>query len=267
MKEYLTLQEIQARMLEIIKDIAKFAIENNLKFVLTGGSALGAVRHQGFIPWDDDADLALPREQYEFFLANYQPKIKDVELLWHTTDREWNYPYARIADTLTAPEIIYAQVKNGIFVDVFPIDHMSDNKFMQKVEYYQLKTIDILRNMVRKQHWNPNEPGLKIKKLIAPIAKLKSVGFYAKLMNAKAYQINKKHQSSKTAGLLTVIGVNGMREFGVAKWYTSTIWVPFCDTKLPIVKQYDAYLTKMYGDYLQEPPVESRKHHWNIYRL
>lgn len=267
MKKYLSIEEIQERMLEIMKDIAEFARVNNLQFVLTGGSALGAIRHHGFIPWDDDADLALPRDQYEFFLKNYRPKIKNIELLWHTTDNTWNYPYARVADTLTAPEIIYAEVHNGIFVDVFPIDHMSDNKLVQKFEYYHLKTIDILRNMVRKQKWNPNEPALFLKKIIAPIAKLKPVSFYANLLNKQAIKINKKHNNSKTGGLLTVIGVNGMREFGRIDWYSDIKWVPFGDTKMPVVAEYDNYLKQMYGAYMVEPPVESRKQHWNIYQL
>lgn len=264
-KQYLTIEEIQSRMLTMMKDIKRFAAENNLTFVLTGGSALGAVRHHDFIPWDDDADLGLPRDQYEFFVANYQPQIPNTELLFFNTKGDWNYPYARVADTQTLADNEYRTVENGVFVDVFPIDHMADDKRTQKIEYVTQKMLDIARNLSRKNRWQEDEPGLWWKKIIAPIVRLAPASYYVKRENERAKKIDRKHRNSKTTGLLTVIGVNGMKEFGQASWYDDIIWIDFADTQMPVMQNYDDYLTFLYKDYRQIPAEADRKHHWGMY--
>ena len=112
--EYISLTDIQAEMLNIMKDVIRFFDEQHINYVVTGGTALGAVRHQGFIPWDDDADIALARDDYEFFVKHYRPGSEAWELLSLEHTDNWYYSYARVANKHTMAVTEWAKVNNGI---------------------------------------------------------------------------------------------------------------------------------------------------------
>lgn len=137
MDKQLSLEEIKQYSIEILKDIQNVCSRLNITYFLDSGSLLGAIRHNGFIPWDDDIDISMPRPDYEIFIKEYNnncnPKfrVKSIEI-----DSKYWFPYAKVYDTTA---ILYENGINpfnlGLSVDVFPIDGYPDNLQEQKKHY------------------------------------------------------------------------------------------------------------------------------------
>ena len=134
MKLKLTEKEIKQYSFAILKDIKKVCEELKLTYFLDGGTLLGAIRHNGFIPWDDDIDVSMPRPDYEIFIREYNKYCnKNYKLKSITTDLKYGIPYAKISDTTT---ILYKFGRNafgqGLSVDIFPIDAYPNTQDEQK---------------------------------------------------------------------------------------------------------------------------------------
>lgn len=135
------LRKVQLRMVEILKEIDKICTKHNLSYWLCGGSLIGVMRHQGFIPWDDDIDIEMPEKDFVRFLQIAQDELPDyLKIQNHHTDKYYFFPYAKIRDTtsrlkeLTGVDKFYKY--NGAFVDVFPCRSTSKSlyklsRFMQ----------------------------------------------------------------------------------------------------------------------------------------
>lgn len=125
-----TLQQLKVNLLEIMKDFHKFCKENNLQYFLIGGTLLGAVRHKGFIPWDDDLDVVMPREDYEKFIKLYQEKGTENYLVQSIeTDQNYWLPFAKLRKKGTLYDDLptrYVKSHRGIFIDIFPLDHAKE---------------------------------------------------------------------------------------------------------------------------------------------
>ena len=268
MRTYLSVLEVQQIMLSLFDDVLDFLNSHQLTYTLTGGSALGAVRHQGFIPWDDDMDIALPRDDYEFFIRNYRPKQTTIELRELALDSTWFYGYARVVDTTTAADNLWAKTNNGVFLDIFPIDHLSDNKRSRQLSYWRMKVLDVLRNSTRRLDFQPWEKGIWLKKTLYLMTKYTTTAKLATRMSRLAIKTNDKYKSSKWGSLYLVQGINGQRETNPFDWYVNTIEVEFEHRKVKVPREYHAYLQHLYGDtYMELPPIESRKSHGMYYNI
>lgn len=136
------LHKLHNEELNILKLVVRFCDENHIQYFLTAGSLLGAVRHKGFIPWDDDLDISMPRDDYERFLSIAANKLdKCLYLHCNNTDTEYWLPFAKVRmnDTeFVEPTIEKIQTHKGIFIDIFPLDNAKKQKgFFQ---YLQAKT-------------------------------------------------------------------------------------------------------------------------------
>jgi len=170
----MTIKDVQQVSLDILKDVHEFCVENSIHYSLSGGTLLGAIRHNGFIPWDDDIDIQLPRPDFECLVRSYK-SAKGFKIYYHelNTCEGMTYCYARICDTLrTHVEtgvLSWNTEKVGVWIDVLPCDGMpSDAKDAKK----HLKHISY---MVKKAYWY----GIKqsswhnIQKGVNTIAKIK----------------------------------------------------------------------------------------------
>ena len=152
------LRRIQKTQLQILIDVANFCDENNICYFLTSGTLLGAVRHKGFIPWDDDIDISMPRKDFERFilLSNKLPK----DYVFQATCVDSNYPnimakVRKIGTTMKEPVMAHLDIEHGIWIDIFPLDEVLDVKKLEKrrkkIEIistaicYKLKTRKILK--------------------------------------------------------------------------------------------------------------------------
>lgn len=264
---FLTIKEVHLYMLNILDDILAFLNENDVPYVLTGGSALGAIRHRGFIPWDDDIDLAIPRESYEFFLKNYKPTQPEFSILSvYDTDNS-DISYMRVINVQTASSNEYLNINNGIFVDVFPIDHLPDNNMGQKWAYYKMKWLDLWRNSTRRVAYKDADGFLinSIKRTMAFLARRKRIGVYANKMNQLAIKTNEKNKNSQTVSLYVVQGINKLKENNTIETYT-TERQPAVFEGRKVYIPGGKYLTKIYGPNYMEIP-RSHKSHGKFYMI
>ncbi len=138
MKE-MTKQEQHALLIDILAKTHDFCKKNNIRYSLGGGTLLGAIRHKGFIPWDDDVDIMMPRPDYERFIKELEGVDSNLYIQNYHTDNSFHREWTRVCDNRTV--IYYISAVSGVFIDVFPIDGLPDEK--ETLEY--IETIDKLR--------------------------------------------------------------------------------------------------------------------------
>ena len=257
-------REIQSYCLDIIRAFDCFAKENHLTYWMSGGTLLGAVRHKGFIPWDDDVDLMMPRPDYEYLLHHFvdeRYRLSSCE-----KNAEYHTPFARIWDSETALEWNVLQEKNiGVFIDVFPMDGFPTNEIKSKLHLWHLKYYRVLINASMRKSFLKDEKWVVAKKLLKKLLRHNGNYYSLKLNNlAKKYD----YEKSAFVGVKTT-SVHLFREKNTKEVFSGTIYVPFENMSLPAPTGYDTYLSHLYGDYMQLPPEEERhsEHEFVIYKM
>ena len=247
------IKEVELGVMDYIHNICK---EKGINYSLAYGSLLGAVRHRGFIPWDDDLDIALKRDQYDKL---YQAILEDNNSIYKVVswenDSRYPYPFYRVYDSRTVYENNYIQndIELGICVDVFPFDDYKDvNKEITKLDMYRRLSVYTLYGIRNK------EAGIKniVRYLMLVAFRLTRVKIWNKKLNdcSKApvnseyidYLMESKKYSTKID----------------AKALDEVVECKFEDRVYNIPKDYDHILTTIYGeDYMEIPPIEKRIQH------
>lgn len=266
MKE-LDCNEIQQLCLRMLKAIDAFAKEHHLTYYLSGGTLLGAVRHKGFIPWDDDMDLMMPRPDYMYLIKNF--KHDRYHLSSCEQEQDYLSCYARLWDTHTTITWDSSKIKEkkiGAFVDIFPIDGYPDNHLQTKLFLYRVKFARAKLNMKTKNNFYAHEKMIPLKKIMRSCMK-KDGNYYACALSKLAMHYD--YQSSHYAGVVGASLQHLFVEKNPKSVFQKTIWLDFEDMKAPAPIGYDNYLRQLYGDYMQLPPIEKRvsAHEFHIYSL
>lgn len=256
MKEYL--KKLHKYQQEILDEIDKICKENNLNYFLIGGTLLGAVRHQGFIPWDDDIDIAMPRKDYEKFIHLCKSNLDSkFELDCIKTNKKYWLPFIKIRRNGTIHEekaLEEYDGNKGIWLDIFPLDEFSDKDNLIKREN-KIKKLKILlqcKNIRKTKEYNS-----VYKKIILILIKILPNRFLHLLIN--------KCMMSKQEGEYFV---NFGSQYGIKKQthlkdkYFPAIDVEFEGKMYKAPRDYDYVLTKIYGkNYMELPPIEKRVTH------
>lgn len=252
-------------LLHILKDFKACCERHGLKYMLCGGSCLGAVRHQGFIPWDDDADVMMPREDFDkvaaFMLEDYGDKysVNNMEL-----DHVLNF---MLKGTL------YKEITTGdsggrnIFLDVYPIDNMPKGKrrFRASRFFWAKHACSFIS-----EYKHPSEiiknAGKTDKALASYFRKRRALGCLFSIFGSPAHYnrvVTKLAKYKKATGYLGIpCAIAYNREKFRAEVLTETIDAEFCGVTFKIPKFYDEYLTNLYGaDYMVIPPPEKQEVH------
>lgn len=259
-QEYLTkLHDVE---MEIMDQIVKVCEEKNLTYFLIGGTLLGAVRHKGFIPWDDDLDIAMPRKDFEIFIKECQECLEPkFELDYINTNNKYWLPFAKIRNKNTVYQENVQEFyhgKNGIWVDIFPLDYVKDIGLEEtkKREYYikKLKATLYLKNL-RKIKSSDN---IK-KKIIITFIKLipnKLIHYIInRLMKGNS---NKEHEYFINFGSQ----YGEKKQTHLKKKYFPEIKLQFENRVYKAPRDYDYVLKKIYGDdYMKLPSLEERITH------
>lgn len=257
------LRQVQLIQLEILKDFVKVCNKYNLQYFLDGGTLLGAVRHKGFIPWDDDLDVAMPRKDYDKFCKIASKCLPDYLFFQDFyTDNHYPNAYAKIRKKKTVfTELISRNCKmqNGIFIDIFPYDNYPNKKIEQiwqgiQIEFYK-------HVLICKENIYP-WLGMRKKKLVLKMTEYLPFFFLSKLFNRnwiiKRYEKtlilynNKKCIYLKEPDLRygkVVIPVDSLKEFVNLEFEGEMFQCP---------KEYDKVLEILYGDYMKFPPKSER---------
>lgn len=252
--EKLSLQDEKSISLEILLDVHNFCIENGISYSLGYGTMLGAVRHKGFIPWDDDIDILMMRDDYERFLSTY--KSERYCTVSHKQEKEYILPYAKVVDTRTLQKNVWMpNLKIGLGIDVFPVDYIGESFSEVKKLYdkkrlwgylFTLKVLDI--------RWR----GI-FKTLIMLFSKIALLPFTKSYLCEKLESFANNENVSKS-GFWGVVTPQDAYLHGVFKYdiYNDITNIEFEGHQLLCLSNTDEYLSKVYGDYMQLPPLEKR---------
>lgn len=255
----LSKDEVMKCELGCLKSIHDYCQAHNLRYYLSFGTLIGAIRHKGFIPWDDDIDILMPRNDYNYFISNFT--MPDHEVLAYENEPRCYAAYAKVTDTRTELEEKDKGFVIGAFVDVFPLDNLPNNKLRRLIFggiiFLQRKIITAARVKPGKDWPFLKRTFTKIVKALYSEEKLK---YYA--LGWKYPQKYKDQKDSQFHSLL----FKSYRRIPIldAKWFQEQVLVDFEDEQFYVPCGYDAFLRRCYGDYMKLPPVELRYGHHNF---
>lgn len=259
------LKELQAKNLEMAKYFTAFCREHNIRVYLCGGACLGAVRHKGFIPWDDDIDLFMPAPDFEK-LKNIWPQKADTDrysLCVETKEYNDHHLTPTIRDNYTTfitRETCDTDTNQGVALEIAILNACPKSELGQRVQLILAAGTSLF-----KAQRLPNRQSKAVytaSKVLLSIFKSNSVRYFLwSTMEKWATHTNKKYEKAKYVREFTMFPF--IKWLYPKEWFDEMIWVPFEDTEMPIPKGCKEYLTKRYGDYMQLPPVENRRpeHH------
>lgn len=245
-------------LLELGKDFHRICSENGIKYYMLGGSMLGAVRHKGFIPWDDDMDFGIPRDDYEKF-KNIAPNFLMTN---HTLCLRGDNPYLcadtiKIMDNRTQIRIVQSTDEYsggiGVFIDVFPLDE-TNMTWKTKLRYRLFTIVNAINYANRTE--DSHRPFYK--KVISKI--IKAMPFINNKTMAIIDDALIKHQV-KGDYFANYYGAWGLKEFVPKYIFGNPVLYDFEDTKFYGVEYPDNYLKLLYNDYMKMPPVEKQHIH------
>ena len=249
---------LQKTILIIADEIDRICAKYNIPYSIYGGTLLGAVRHKGFIPWDDDFDVAMKREHFERFISVCKKELDSSKFFLQTENTELNYAFAFAKLQLVNTELIEDFSKNvpihhGIFADIFALDNIPENVYKMK---WMLFKNHILKNMIwvkcgYGEIWHKKKMRYKVLKMITfplPINLLKRI----------RYKIITKYNHQKTKYVFVSDYPNNRLD---VSWYKTLKKYKFEDREYMGLENYQDYLFLMYGDYMKLPPIEDRRVH------
>lgn len=256
-----TLKKLQEVELEILEEFDRICKKHNLTYFAVGGTLIGVVRHEGFIPWDDDIDLGMPRKDYDKFIeiCENTKELNDNFYIQSGYDSENNwtcFTKIRKKNTLAdEAQVHHINKPKGIFIDIFPYDKIPTNKgLLYKIRNNIVKAI----NETIFYKW-------KTKKLsdlrIKPLCLLLSI-FSNKTLKRWLNKIATKYNNKDCEYVISYLGAYSLtKETFKKETFTKTINKKFAGRDIPVPKDYHLYLTQIYGDYLKLPPEEKRVNH------
>lgn len=248
-KIYISTDEVKRIQLDILKSVTDFCEKYGISYFLAYGTLIGAVRHKGYIPWDDDIDLIMPRPDYERFCKEYKDDKKDYyEVLNSYTDVSCYINFTKVHDTRTRFQESYSQENNyGIFVDIFPLDGYIDKK--QMVKCHRLFRLIHYKSL----RWSDGNSF--IKNIVLTILRIILWPFDIRSL------LNKLESESKRKpfeGSEYVYFFSEKTEPIKKELFDEYTFAIFEKQQYRIPKRYDELLTLQYGEYMKLPPEKER---------
>ncbi len=266
MKHFLTEEErkkVQDYEIVILEQFDKLCKAHNLKYTVAAGTMIGAVRHKGFIPWDDDIDVYMLRKDFNK-LRRIAPKELPNNMFYqsHHTDPDYYYLFDKIRLNGTIFKETFLSnhnINHGVFIDIFPVDAISDNTFKSNWQYFRYR---FYRLGLMAKYVNLEARKGKKKKVVKILQKIYSRADLNKLYDKCEHIANESITLEGTTKF--VRNLNSLGSDGKKETYSTTSFKNFHPTKFEedhfqISDNFDEMLTKLYGDYLKLPPKEEQK--------
>lgn len=266
----LQLESVHKVQLEIANEVKRICDKYNIKYFMIAGTLLGAVRHKGFIPWDDDLDIGMLRNDYNRFIKLAAKDLKEIYYLetWYTSSG-YGLPYAKIRKNKT--KYIEKNAKDvkchpGIFIDIFPFDNVPYNKALRLMQEYWLK---FYQHLILEQCIYQISFEFKgIKGLIYTMLKKKVKGLGVKELKEKYEAISKRYNKKQTEYVVAVGGSYGYKKEVIRfTWISQIEELEFEGHLFKAPKGYKDYLTNLYGDYMTPPSIDKRSNRHCIIEL
>lgn len=261
------LRNVQEIEIEILRDIKRVCEENDIEYFLIGGTALGAQRHEGFIPWDDDIDIGMTRENYNKFLNIAQSYIhKDFFLQTPYEDKNSPFAYAKVRKNNTVfVEWCNRNVRmhSGIYVDIFPYDNIPDDEFLRKKQFQKVQLLQKL--FMWRQTPDINVKPLNIGEHIKNFIR-RSIYLFIKLIPKKIILSKLNYQMCLYNDTNTKTKACLFFPKYMVECMENEVLYPLCYTmfeniSVPVPNNIDKYLKTHYGNYEELPPKEERVGH------
>lgn len=254
-----TLRQIQMIQLEMLAEVDRICKKCGIKYNIIAGTLLGAVRHGGYIPWDDDADVALLRPEYEKFRQAVKTELDTSRFYFQdhrrTRGYRWGYGKLRRKNTLFLREYQeHMPYQQGIFIDIFPLDGVPDNYLLRSVKNLECfcvrkilwsKVGQVAEKSVLKRQWY---------KLLAQIPEDRIWNHYKRMVSSAG------RKKTRMVRILTYPTPNSGYGY-YRSWYENSTDILFEGKIFQGIKDYDSYLSFKFGEYRKLPPVEERKTH------
>lgn len=255
------LKKLHSLELIIAKEIKRICDIENIDYFLAFGSLLGAVRHKGFIPWDDDMDIGMTRENYEKFLAVFNKHTDKNKFYLEDWSTEKDYPLAfakvKLNNTVFMENSIKGTcVHKGIYVDVFPFDICNEN---EKIRNMKKSVFDILAKLLKfKMGYRPTNPNDNLQLIIRNIMKVCGIIVPKRLIKGlmKSIELSSKNGESSLIWCIYSVYKNDVFDKDCLNEYTM---LRFEDTEFSVPKDYDRVLRASYNNYNELPPENKRK--------
>lgn len=258
----ITTDEIKRIQLGILRHIDSFCKDHGIRYFLSCGSLLGAVRHHGFIPWDDDVDIVMPREDYDRFEQLYG-SIDNSCFTLHTFNRDHSFPYPfiKVDDSRTVfKEEIRIKYNIGVHIDVFPADTIPDDEKERKRMFSRIRRL--IKMMTVKRLPIKKRRGLK-KNTTLLIGQILLLPISTKWIIKRIIENSCRYNNQQMQYIGNCVWGVGIKDTIHKECYSSAIMTEFEGERFPIPIGWEEYLTSVYGDYMQLPPEEERKVHHN----
>ena len=251
----LDLQETKKMQLDILQSIHDCCVKNGIKYSICGGTLIGAIRHKGFIPWDDDIDIFLLREEYNKLIKVFNDDKGRYVLHCLENDPNYNYPFAKVEDNRTYVAEKTTAYRIGVYIDVFPVDNCFDTE-EESLAY--IKGAKIHQTLFKGKLVIPGKMNSFITKLKIYVVKILA-SFYSLRRLAEKLTSYSTGGKSNSKYVATMVSVYVIKELQLRSNFSSFVKLRFEDREFQAIKEYDKYLTQVYGDYMQFPP-ESKRH-------
>ena len=259
--ECFSLDEIKDIELDLLIQFDNFCKENNLKYALTYGTLLGAIRHNDFIPWDDDVDVMMPRKDFEILkelLNSGKKSIAEYISFLSSEQDDYYYHFNKIYNNKTIAKMDNNITKHGIWLDIFPVDSMPKSKLMSKWFHIKART---LRNMIIAGTTDFNASNVNkvmSKKILSRISKIIGLKRIVVYLNKYVQKYNKRNE-----GVVSIVhGQYSVEADLHYEEYFDTELHIFRDHYFEIPKGWDKILKGMYGEYMMIPSKENQSTHY-----
>ena len=253
MRQITEAEELRTIQKNILDNIVEFCDKNHIQYSLAGGTLIGALRHKGYIPWDDDIDLYMMRKEYERFATLYKDENGVYELLTPGCGKEYLYTFGKVIDNRTL--MIEEGVEGfqlGVNVDIFAIDYVKDDMKTRNRQFYMKRLLLKIRRckMSKTNYLHSKLAFYCYKYLFIPLSSINWLLNHYVFFGKPSQYVCDMHNA----------GIDPSMAFS-SKAFSDTVKVEFEGKRYDALTGYDEYLTKTYGNYMQMPPIEQRYHH------
>ena len=253
------LRDIKSLGIEMFGHFTNACDKLGLRYYLVAGTLLGAVRHKGFIPWDDDIDVGMPREDYERFIAEGQKYMPDgffIQAIQTESDYLANFAKIRNSNTTFIEKSVKNRnINHGVYLDIFPLDLYPETEKAQK----HFHILDKIYSRRIAAEYCVEENGIK-RRIVSAILKLvyPSVKTVVEKREALITSLKKSDRCANFSGIY------GTREVMPIEWYGDGVVLEFEGIEAIAPREYDKWLTQVYGDYMQLPSEDKRVPHHSV---